>query len=35
MLHLAMPSVSLWHTAMAIETASGQGAFIRHQRFYH
>jgi hypothetical protein len=28
--HWAMPSVSLWRTAMAIEIAGGQGAFVHH-----
>ncbi len=32
MLHWAMPSVLLRCTAVAIETAGGQGAFIRHRR---
>ena len=29
--HWAMPSVLLWHTAVAIETAGGQGAFVCHR----
>jgi hypothetical protein len=29
--HWAMPSVLLWRTSMAIETAGGQGAFVRHR----
>ncbi len=29
--HQAMPSVLLRHTAVAIETAGGQGAFVRHR----
>ncbi len=28
--HWVMPSVLLRHTAVAIETAVGQGAFVRH-----
>jgi hypothetical protein len=28
--HQAMPSVLLWRTAVAIEMASGQDAFVRH-----
>ena len=35
MLHRAMPSVSLRRTAVAIETAGGRGAFVRHRRFCH
>jgi hypothetical protein len=31
MLHQAMPSVLLRRTAMAIEMASGRGAFVRHR----
>jgi hypothetical protein len=30
--HWAMPSVLLWRTAVAIETAGGRGAFVRHRR---
>jgi hypothetical protein len=30
--HQAMPSVLLRRTAMAIKTAGGQGAFVRHCR---
>jgi hypothetical protein len=33
--HQVMPSVLLRHTAMAIKTASGQGAFVRHCQFCH
>jgi hypothetical protein len=33
--HRAMLSVSLWRTAVAIETAGGQGAFVRHCQFCH
>jgi hypothetical protein len=33
--HWAMPSVLLRHTAMAIELAGGQGAFVYHQQFCH
>ena len=33
--HWAMPSVSLRRTAVAIETASERGAFVRHRRFCH
>ncbi len=33
--HWAMPSVLLWHTAVAIKTAGGQGAFVRHCWFCH
>ncbi len=33
--HRAMPSVLLWHTAVAIKMASGQGAFVCHCRFCH
>jgi hypothetical protein len=33
--HWAMPSVSLRRTAMAIKTAGGRGAFVRHHRFCH
>jgi hypothetical protein len=33
--HRAMPSVLLQRTAMAIKTAGGQGAFVRHRRFCH
>jgi hypothetical protein len=33
--HWAMPSALLWHTTMAIETAGGQGAFVRHRQFCH
>ncbi len=29
--HWAMPSVLLWRTAVAIETAGGRGAFVRHR----
>jgi hypothetical protein len=35
MLHRVMQSVSLRRTAVAIETASGQGAFVRHCQFCH
>ncbi len=35
MLHWAMPSVLLRRTAMAIKTAGGQGAFVRHCQFCH
>jgi hypothetical protein len=35
MLHQAMPSVLLWRTAVAIETAGGQGAFIPHRQLCH
>ncbi len=31
MLHQGMPSVLLWRTAVAIKTAGGQGAFVRHR----
>jgi hypothetical protein len=34
MLHWAMPSVLLWRTAVAIETAGGWGAFVRHHRLF-
>ncbi len=30
MLHWAMLSVLLWHTAVAIKAAGGQGAFVCH-----
>ncbi len=30
MLHWGMPSVLLWHTAVAIKTSGGWGAFVRH-----
>ncbi len=33
--HRAMPSVSLRRTAVAIETAGGQGVFVRHCQFCH
>jgi hypothetical protein len=33
--HRAMPSVLLRRTAVAIKTAGGQGAFVRHCRFCH
>jgi hypothetical protein len=33
--HRAMPSVLLRHTAVAIETAGGRGAFVRHRQFCH
>jgi hypothetical protein len=33
--HWAMPSVLLHCTAVAIKTAGGQGAFIRHCQFCH
>ncbi len=33
--HWAMPSVLLRHTAMAIKTAGGRGAFIPHCQFCH
>ena len=33
--HWAMPSVLLRRTAVAIETASGRGAFVRHRQFCH
>ncbi len=33
--HWAMPSVLLWRAALAIETAGGRGAFVRHRRFCH
>ncbi len=33
--HWAMPSVSLRRTAMAIKTAGGRGAFVRHCQFCH
>ncbi len=34
MMHQAMPSVWLWHTAMAIKTAGGWDAFVcRHRHF--
>ncbi len=29
--HWAMTSVLLWRTAVAIKTAGGQGAFVRHR----
>jgi hypothetical protein len=35
MLHWAMPSVLLRRTAVAIEIASQQGAFVRHRLFCH
>ena len=35
MRHQAMPSVLLRHTAVAIKTAGGQGAFVCHCRFCH
>jgi hypothetical protein len=31
----AMPSVLLRRTVVAIETAGGQGAFVRHRQFCH
>ncbi len=33
--HWTMPSVLLRHTAVAIEMAGGQGAFVRHCQFCH
>ncbi len=33
--HRAMPSVLLRRTAVAIETASGRGAFVCHCQFCH
>ncbi len=33
--HRAMPSVLLRRTAVAIKTAGGQGAFVRHCHFCH
>ena len=33
--HQAMPSVLLRHTAMAIKTAGGRGAFVRYRQFCH
>jgi hypothetical protein len=33
--HWVMLSVLLWRTAMAIETAGGQGAFVHHHQFCH
>ncbi len=33
--HWMMPSVLLWRTAMAIETAGRRGAFVRHCQFCH
>jgi hypothetical protein len=33
--HRAMPSVLLRHTAVTIETAGGQGAFVCHRQFCH
>jgi hypothetical protein len=33
--HWAMLSVLLWRTAVAIETAGGRGAFVRHHQFCH
>ncbi len=33
--HWAMPSVLLRRTAVAIETAGGQDAFVRHRQFCH
>jgi hypothetical protein len=33
--HWAMPSVLLRRTAVAIKTAGGQGAFVRHCQFCH
>jgi hypothetical protein len=33
--HQVMPSVLLRRTAVAIKTAGGQGAFIRHRQFCH
>ncbi len=33
--HQAMPSVLLRRTAVVIETAGGQGAFVRHSGFCH
>ncbi len=33
--HWEMPSVLLQRTAVAIETASGRGAFVRHRQFCH
>jgi hypothetical protein len=33
--HRAMPSVLLRRTAVAIETAGGQGAFVHHRQFCH
>ncbi len=33
--HWAMPSVLLQRTTLAIETASGRGAFVCHRRFCH
>jgi hypothetical protein len=35
MTHWAMLSLLLWRTAVAIKTASGRGAFIRHSQFCH
>jgi hypothetical protein len=35
MLHWAMPSVSLQRTVVAIKTAGGRGAFVRHCQFCH
>jgi hypothetical protein len=34
MSHWAMPSVLLRHTAVAIKTAGGWGAFVRHHRLF-
>jgi hypothetical protein len=33
--HRAMPSVLPQRTAVAIEMAGGQGAFVRHRQFCH
>jgi hypothetical protein len=33
--HWAMPSVLLQRTAVAIKTAGGRGAFVRHCQFCH
>jgi hypothetical protein len=35
MLHWAMPSVLLRHTAVAIEMAGRRGAFVRHRQLCH
>jgi hypothetical protein len=35
MLHWAIPSVLLRHTAVAIKTAGKQGTFVRHHQFCH
>jgi hypothetical protein len=33
--HWVMPSVLLQRTAIAIKTAGGRGAFVRHHRYCH